>query len=111
MVECPPGQVQYTRKGVIRCRKQRTKSVTQNKRNIIINKLNKIIDILNKKNNFVPITRIPKGVPPPPPPPPPAQPWTGRKKTNNKPKTPPKPSIRNQMLNELKKKLANKKIK
>ena len=111
MVECPPGQVQYTRNGVTRCRKARTKGIASNKRNNIIKRLNKIIDLLNKKNNFVPISRIPRGVPPPPPPPPPpGQPWTGRKKTNNKPKSPPKPSVRNLMLNELRKKLANKKI-
>ena len=107
MVECPPGQVQYTRNGVTRCRKAKTKGVASNKRNNIIKRLNKIIDLLNKKNNFVPISRIPRGVPPPPPPPPPpGQPWTGR----SKPKSPPKPSVRNLMLNELRKKLANKKI-
>ena len=111
MVECPSGQVEYTRKGVTRCRKSRSKGVTSNKRNIIIERLNKIINLLEKNNRSL---RIPTGVPPPPPPPPPRgapppPPGPSRRK-NNKPRSPPKPSARNMMLNELRKKIAMKKI-
>ena len=106
MVECPSGQVKYTRKGVTRCRKSRSKGVTSNKRNIIIERLNKIINLIEKNNRSF---KLPPSVPPPPPrgaPPPPPPP----SRKNNKSRSPPKPSARNMMLNELRKKIAMKKI-
>ena len=108
MVECPSGQVKYTRKGVTRCRKSRSKGVTSNKRNIIIEKLNKIINLIEKNNRSF---KLPPGVPPPPPPPPPmGAPPPPPSRKNNKPRSPPKPSARNMMMNELRKKIAMKKI-
>lgn len=105
MVKCPEGQVEYTRRGISRCRKARTKGVTSNKRNLIIDRLDTIINILEKNNKSF---RLPIGVPlpPPPPPPPPLStnvPVPSRRKNN-------KPSARNMLLNELRKKIAMKKI-
>lgn len=110
MVKCPKGQVEYTRRGISRCRKARTKGVTSNKRNLIIDRLDTIINILEKNNKSF---RLPTGVPLPPPPPPPPLPTNvpvPSRRKNNKPRSPPKPSARNMLLNELRKKIAMKKI-
>ena len=119
MVQCPEGQVQYTRNGKTLCRKARTKGVTNNKRTQIIQRLNKIISLLNKQNSFQPIARVQNAPPPPrnsgpgprpPPPPPPPPP----RNSGPGPRPPPvksnqKVNSRAMMLSELKNKISKRK--
>ena len=101
MVQCPEGQVQYTRNGKTLCRKARTKGVTNNKRTQIIQRLNKIISLLNKQNSFQPIARV-QNAPPPP------------RNSGPGPRPPPvksnqKVNSRAMMLSELKNKISKRK--
>ena len=98
---CPPGMTSYTRRGVTRCRKQRSKT-TSNKRNIIISKLNTIINIIGSK----PVATRLSNIPPPPPPPP----RSTRVTSPKKPMPTTGMSNRNKLLMELKNAVKKRKL-